>query len=737
MRSHIQRLFGLVLLPCLLFASASCRRSPAVTDATPAAVSVAVSDGPGAGATAASSAAGAKGKAGPRASAPKAPAVPATERSIRKMMAPFYRRHLIEGYREFGARDKKWGADARAFIEGFVNAYCGQPGAPAHEALLEQGAALRKAHCDDPFVTYAYATYLQDCEGDDGQAIPLFQRAARGFHPSKRKCAIPALAAIRAAQSYRGSTEVDPTGAESTLGIAAQLTAESLCDGSYLPGEERLLLHNVRWMVSEAAGKVLQCLEGRGNINPRALKLLQARSEVDKGWEERGFGWASSVTPEAAEGFREHLGKARDILIQEWELHPDYPYAAAEMAAITMAAGAKPGMTPRLWFDRAVAAQVDYLPAYDALRTSLLPRWGGSLEQLHEFGLECLNTRRFDTDVPRQYLYALQALERDLGGGPHYWQLPETYPRLIVLANGMAKQTQGRMRRLWESMPVAAGWYCDRCDDAKRDLDALGDRYDHAAFRELMGVAGRTALSEIHGHARPYGPSVRKARDLADKGDYQGSLALLERVRGDARADPLALQYIDRCIGETRGNQQLNNGEWTDLRVDPTLSSWHWAKGVWKMAADGAIEGSSTRQGLMLDYRQPFGPRWEMRGEVEFVSSPYSQQNAGVIFLRPSGYSDYSSFLVYRDTKESSLGQFFEAEDAVRRPVPPASRHTFRVRVENERVSTFVDGKPVHTDVAIGEPGTAPGSRAGIGGHYWYDKAVVRFRKLQVRRLRG
>jgi len=62
------------------------------------------------------------------------------------------------------------------------------------------------------------------------------------------------------------------------------------------------------------------------------------------------------------------------------------------MIAVAMAGEAEPSETPRVWFDRAVAAQFDYYEAYSSLLWSLRPRWLGSHEEMYDFGLECLAT---------------------------------------------------------------------------------------------------------------------------------------------------------------------------------------------------------------------------------------------------------------------------------------------------------------------------------------------------------
>ena len=68
-----------------------------------------------------------------------------------------------------------------------------------------------------------------------------------------------------------------------------------------------------------------------------------------------------------------------------------------------------PGETPRLWFDRAVAARLDWMGAYTFMITSLRSRWGGQEGRAPlAFARECAATRRFDTEVPFQAFNAVE-----------------------------------------------------------------------------------------------------------------------------------------------------------------------------------------------------------------------------------------------------------------------------------------------------------------------------------------
>lgn len=61
-----------------------------------------------------------------------------------------------------------------------------------------------------------------------------------------------------------------------------------------------------------------------------------------------------------------------------------------------------------------MAAQMDYPQAYNDMIFALLPRWGGSHRQMLEFAGECLDTERYDTDVPLFFLYTLRKIAIEL-----------------------------------------------------------------------------------------------------------------------------------------------------------------------------------------------------------------------------------------------------------------------------------------------------------------------------------
>jgi len=115
---------------------------------------------------------------------------------------------------------------------------------------------------------------------------------------------------------------------------------------------------------------VVAALERTEWVDPWARLFLSGRRYVEDAWAARGNTYASKVKEEGWKGFTESMALARRDLKVSWQARPDGPEAASRMIGVTMADG-DPGETPRLWFDRVVAARIDYMPAYGALINSL------------------------------------------------------------------------------------------------------------------------------------------------------------------------------------------------------------------------------------------------------------------------------------------------------------------------------------------------------------------------------
>ena len=144
--------------------------------------------------------------------------------------------------------------------------------------------------------------------------------------------------------------------------------------------------------------------------DPWVTLMIEGLLEYKQGWDARGGGYANTVTQEGWKGYGEHMAKMNEVLEKAWRLHPEHP----ESSKIMLTAHPGDADASRMWFDRCVEAEFDYIPAYRVYTFMLRPRWGGSLEEMQAFAEECLETRRYDTEVPHQYIECVTDIAEEL-----------------------------------------------------------------------------------------------------------------------------------------------------------------------------------------------------------------------------------------------------------------------------------------------------------------------------------
>ena len=117
-------------------------------------------------------------------------------------------------------------------------------------------------------------------------------------------------------------------------------------------------------------------------------------------WQARGGGWASTVSEEGWELFRQLLDGAERDLERAMTLDEPLPFAPAE--AITLAMGqSQPVAQARALFERAIAADPAYYPAYHRMMRYLMPRWHGTYEAMVAFVDEAVASRPDDPHLAR------------------------------------------------------------------------------------------------------------------------------------------------------------------------------------------------------------------------------------------------------------------------------------------------------------------------------------------------
>ncbi|MSR57244.1 MAG: hypothetical protein EXS05_06200 [Planctomycetaceae bacterium] len=402
-----------------------------------------------------------------------------THKEFDKLRLEWRRSRLMSAYDRNGKQDPGWDAAARAFLEREAKL---KPD-PLPE-LIAAGEELINQGCDDPLVCYVHAHHLWR-QKEAARAEPLALHAVIAFEKSKYPKRVTRFAPALLARIFKGQS---PEKTRLGYGLLARSVSETIdvaCE-PFAPGEQRAFLAELdddqgRGQLLEGNQQSLTRTVGlREAADPWLKHLLLAEYQIDQGWEGRGAGYSDTVTDEGWQAFAAGVEQARAHLLEARKLHPDYPEAAVGLIRATMAAGGIADETPRFWFDTAVAAQLDAPKAHGAMLTNLLPRWHGSHEQLLEFGLECLRSARFDTEVPRNLITAVALVDAEEGS-----------PRKLLLelnaSDAIEKCLAGYEHELAGDAAALAKlktenlimcWQRAWRDEAQRRLADLGDKLD-------------------------------------------------------------------------------------------------------------------------------------------------------------------------------------------------------------------------------------------------------------------
>jgi hypothetical protein len=268
---------------------------------------------------------------------------------------------------------------------------------------------------------------------DPEQKEQLLQKAIEGFQGSRYAPFLLFMAAANLSQSLadRGA---GPALIEKSDRLALAVLDKSFGRDSFEDNE----LSALRWRLSAGSSTGLfhrrgaeaaEIVEKITDLTPWIKEFALGRIYEGAAWAARSDGWGDEVTPEGAVGFQKNLELAAEHFTASWELNPKDPGAAACMITVMMgASGDKAAM--RQWFDRAVAAQVDFQDAYNAFGWALRPRWHGSHAEMLLFADECIRSDRFDTFVPSYYFKLVEEIASEEPDHEAIYKRPEIYRNL-------------------------------------------------------------------------------------------------------------------------------------------------------------------------------------------------------------------------------------------------------------------------------------------------------------------
>jgi hypothetical protein len=528
---------------------------------------------------------------------------------------------------------------------------------------------------------------------------------------------------------------------------AIRLFEQCFSDGSLLPGDQAeiadILING--W----ASGFFSQ---NRAVVHPIPAKakgfewlalVLKGEHHIDEAWKARGGGYANTVSAEGWRAFSEHLGEARASLTEAWKLHPQLPLAPARMVYVAMGNSGAEEM--RLWFDRATAAQIDHPGAWSSMRWGLRPRWHGSHETMLALGIAAVDTKRFDTDVPRKFFDVITDIESELKlpRGDRIFGRSDIWPHVQRMYEGyIAEPTVGSVRDGWRSTYAVVAYFAGKYGVAREQLEKL----NWAPWPyNLTGWNAELSLMPLEVAARTgaLAKDVAKAESRYKAGDSAAALKLYADLNQEESGDERTKRFIQHRLGSLRLEDRLLKQEWVEFLPsadnDPT---WVISRGKVRRLEDRGLEVETGDDGSLLYSRARVGPNFEVKGEFEVVSSSNGEFQAGLVMGLPESFSsEWYAFRMKRNKTEGEIASFSRqwTRTQVSKSVGLNDKHnTFRLRLQGGKADAWLNEKQILWKAAPSKSMRLyKDCLLGLGAYHDMNTTVVRYKNVQVRRLPG
>jgi hypothetical protein len=668
-----------------------------------------------------------------------------TAADVLKLQGEFRIRQYLDAYKSHGARNPEYDALALGMISNWIACNYGGVVDTNLPSLADLGNRLAAdTNCTDPLLLTVSAVNAVELH----EMVRRLERAVNGFQNSPYPGYPKFYAAVTLAEKliYDRSDRLPVLDAQ-----ALQDLRSAMADGTIRPDDQPEIADILidGWGQSffyRNGEQVYGMVKGQGKQFQWLALTLKGQGEINAAWRARGGGYVNTVSSSGWEGFNQHLALARESLTQAWELHTNWPLAPDRMIYVSLGDSGIGEM--RQWFDRTVAAQIDYADAWSQMRWGLRPRWYGDTDSMLAFGVTALNTRRFDTDVPRMYIDSLSDVESEMGlpSGQHIYDRADVWPSLKKLYGGyiaypsQSDWTRDGWRGAYASVAYLAGQY----DIAREQLQKLNWR-PHPY--NLTGYGRDLSLLPLEVAART-GAQSRKVQEAENDRKYgfiERALQIYNELAAMTNLDDRTRSFVRERQYSLGMEQRLAAGKWVSfLPPDAAFTGWQTNFGNFKVLPDGALEVSSDENGHMIYCRTPIGMEFEARGQFEVVSSTTKAFQAGLVMGLPeyNGYH-WDAFRIKRNDDEGDVAAF--SENWIKRQILAhlenlnSRSNSFDLRFQGGLVSATINGNIVFTNAEPPKNYSLVTNEflVGLGAFNDSDSTVIRYRNLEIRRLPG
>jgi hypothetical protein len=633
-----------------------------------------------------------------------------TENDYRKQHLEYATRIYRDAYLKVGKKNPAWDAAALDLLDAAARmaAYRDLPrgwvyDTPSDKDMHALAVAARERGCDDPLVFRIFAATLAREQWNPA----LTQTAMRMLDELQERHYPPVHRAMLAGKilGVTGNAEAGDVAAALIESLAA-----AACAKEYQGIDRRFVLETVRGLLDGVPGGLSQLagkLRSRPDADPWLASVILGEVEIARGGRAQNSNRIVQMVGEPPQDPKSHWEAAREHLLKAWTLHRDYPEPAVLLMRLAEAGGGAAEDTPRLWFDHAAAAQFDWTPAYTEMRQHLVNC--DDVDAIYAFGVECLKTGRYDTDVPWRFLVVLSDIQL-VTKSDAYWRRPEVYANLCEFFRKNAQDTRNKNMDFFHSQEALLAYGAGHFQDARKALDKVGDRMvKHGVFLVNAGDVD-LAIARTYALTGPLAVQVQ-AMEKADQAGQaeQAAQACRQMLATLDRADKGRPYLRDRLV-TTQIEARCAAGEWTPVQPDTDLAGWSATVGQWSVDDKGGLVGKwnpSDPCAAMLLCHAKIGPNFELMGHAEVVESEGGGSFGAILsFANRQSFWECSFYpAVTADTGERlhlPLGNQAYVRCAALhnphgRPAKVTRSDDFRVQVFDRRVATTV-GAEIHRE---------------------------------------
>ena len=376
------------------------------------------------------------------------------------------------------------------------------------------------------------------------------------------------------------------------------------------------------------------------------------------------------------------------------------------------------------------------------MRWGLRPRWYGDTDAMLALGLTALNTRHFETDVPRKFFDCVGDVESELHlpVGTHVYGRADIWPHLQAMYEGyLADPTQVACRADWRSRYAVVSYLAGKHDLSARQLQALNWQL---AATNLTGWGADVSVLPLEVAARTgsQAAAIAAAETSREQGDRAAAFKQYRALATGTDLDALTRSFVRDRLATLDLETRLQTHDWVDfLPTDTNFTGWFIERGNCQLNADGSLEVQSDVNGHLLYSRARLGRDFEVRGQFEVVRSSNHSFEGGLVMGLPQFETDnWYSLRIKRNQYDGDVTDFGKYWSMQRQLTPaPVNDLTnaFEFRFQHGKAAATVNHRPIFQ--AVAPPWTidvaANGFHLGLGAFSDLNDTVIRYRNVQVR----